>query len=81
MTQRLLLCTLVSLALIYVAVPRLPIGADGLAGVFSLMWLCFALIVFGGNLTGLLYSKKQQTNKQFRPITEQETKKLRRYNR
>lgn len=79
MKQRLLLCLLLALALIYMALPKLSIGTEGLGGIFSLMWLGFAVIVIGGNLTGLLYSKKLKTSTQVAYNRRKNPSKLRRY--
>jgi hypothetical protein len=49
--------------MIYFAAPRISIYADGAQGIFSLVWLSFALIVIAGNLSGLLYNPKKQTQK------------------
>jgi hypothetical protein len=61
--NRYLLCLLLCGFMLYFAVPRLSIIADGAQGVFSLAWLLFALMVIAGNLTGLLYSPKKQVQK------------------
>jgi hypothetical protein len=50
--------------MLYFAVPRLSVFAEGLQGTFTLAWLSFALIVIAGNLTGMLYSPKQAGKKQ-----------------
>jgi hypothetical protein len=49
--------------MLYFAVPRLSIQAEGLAGIFALTWLSFALIVIAGNLTAMLYSPKKAVKK------------------
>jgi hypothetical protein len=49
--------------MLYFAVPRLSVFADGLEGVFALSWLALALIVLAGNLTALLYSPKKAEKK------------------
>ncbi|MEH7176487.1 hypothetical protein [Neobacillus vireti] len=56
--NRYILCLLLCGLMIYFAVPRLSVGAEGLGGIFALAWLAFALIVMAGNLTALLYSPK-----------------------
>jgi len=50
--------------MLYFAVPRLAVNAEGAQGIFSLAWLTFALIVIAGNLTGILYSPKGKVQKQ-----------------
>lgn len=60
--------------MLYFAVPRLSIQAEGAAGVFSIVWLAFALMVIAGNLTALLYSPKKAA---VRPRKEQLRKKSR----
>ncbi|WP_066063515.1 hypothetical protein [Neobacillus soli] len=62
--NRYLLCLLLCGFMLYFAVPKLSINADGnLQGIFSIAWLSFALIVIAGNLTGLLYSPKRQVQR------------------
>ncbi len=61
--NRYLLCLLLCGFMLYFAVPRLSVFAEGLQGTFSLAWLSFALIVIAGNLTGLLYSPKRTVKK------------------
>ncbi|MBU8905172.1 hypothetical protein [Desertibacillus haloalkaliphilus] len=60
MNQRLLLCLLLALALLYFGLPRLPFSGDTVATTFAFMWLAFALMVVGGNMVGLLYGKKKR---------------------
>jgi hypothetical protein len=57
--NRYLLCLLLCGFMLYFAVPRLSVFAEGLQGTFSIVWLAFALIVIAGNLTALLYSPKR----------------------
>ncbi|MDP4155480.1 MAG: hypothetical protein Q8929_07555 [Bacillota bacterium] len=63
--NRYILCLLVCAFLLYYAVPRLHVFAQGAEGTFSLSWLIFALFVIAGNLTGILYhpNKKSGRNK------------------
>jgi hypothetical protein len=61
--NRYLLCLLLCGFLLYYGAPRLSIYAEGAQGIFSIVWLLFALIVIAGNLTGLLYSPKRQGQK------------------
>ncbi len=49
--------------MLYFAVPRLSVFAEGLEGTFALTWLAFALIVIAGNLTAMLYSPKKAVKK------------------
>lgn len=49
--------------MLYYAVPKLSIFAEGLEGTFALVWLSFALIVIAGNLTAMLYSPKRSIKK------------------
>ena len=82
MKQRLILCFLLTLAMLYFAIPRLPFSEQGLASVFAFAWVAFAFIVLGGNLIGLLYSKKSVvatgTTKKQMKVTPH---KLKRYSR
>jgi hypothetical protein len=57
--NRYLLCLLLCAFMLYFAVPRLPLHAEGAAGIFSIAWMSFALVVIAGNLTALLYSPKK----------------------
>ncbi|MEH7014052.1 hypothetical protein V7087_25115 [Neobacillus niacini] len=61
--NRYLLCLLLCGFMLYFAVPRLSIFAEGLEGTFALTWLAFALIVIAGNLTAMLYSPKKAVKK------------------
>ncbi|WP_096202695.1 hypothetical protein [Bacillus sp. FJAT-45350] len=82
MKQRLVLCLLFTLAMLYLAIPHLPFGADGLAGIFAISWAVFALIVLGGNLSGLLYSKKLvQGESAEKDRKELNPRKIKRYSR
>ncbi len=49
--------------MLYFAVPRLSVFAEGLEGTFALTWLAFAIIVIAGNLTAMLYSPKKAVKK------------------
>ncbi|HET7627788.1 MAG TPA: hypothetical protein VFK44_05300 [Bacillales bacterium] len=55
MKQRLILSLLVIAALVYMALPRLPVHGSVLQESFVLAWLGFALLAFGGNLSALLF--------------------------
>jgi hypothetical protein len=61
--NRYLLCLLLCGFMLYFAVPRLSIQAEGLEGIFAISWLAFALIVIAGNLTAMLYSSKKAVKK------------------
>ncbi|MEH7108182.1 MULTISPECIES: hypothetical protein [Bacillaceae] len=61
--NRYLLCLLLCGFMLYFALPRLSIHAEGAPGIFSIAWLAFALMVIAGNLTALLYSPKKQVRK------------------
>ncbi|HEY2419790.1 MAG TPA: hypothetical protein VGI04_00140 [Neobacillus sp.] len=58
--NRYLLCLLLCGFMLYFAVPRLTITLDGANGIFSIVWVLFALIVIAGNLTSLLYSPRKK---------------------
>lgn len=53
--------------MLYFAVPRLSLFADGLEGIFTLSWLALALMVIAGNLTALLYSPKKTVRRRQQP--------------
>ncbi len=76
--NRYLLCLLASFFLLYYAMPRISVTAEGLQGVFALVWIIFALFVILGNLTGLLYHPKRPA-KAGRPQSERLRKKSRSY--
>ncbi|WP_137743977.1 hypothetical protein [Robertmurraya siralis] len=77
--NRYILCLLASAAMLYFALPRLPIHDGGLAGVFAISWLILCLIVIAGNLSALLYEpKKARENVRKSPVKSQ--KRLRSYN-
>jgi len=61
--NRYLLCLLLCGVMLYYAVPKLSVFAEGLEGTFALVWLAFALIVIAGNLTAMLYSPKKAMKK------------------
>jgi hypothetical protein len=53
--------------MLYFAVPRLSIGAEGLEGIFALAWLGLALMVIAGNLTALLYTPRISAERRQQP--------------
>ncbi|MFT8322418.1 MAG: hypothetical protein ABF649_16110 [Bacillus sp. (in: firmicutes)] len=61
--NRYLLCLLLCGVLLYYGVPRLAPYNAGMAGIFSISWLSFALMVIAGNLTAILYTPKQKKQK------------------
>ncbi|MEH7254811.1 hypothetical protein V7111_22130 [Neobacillus niacini] len=65
--NRYLLCLLLCGFMLYFAVPRLTVFAEGLEGIFTISWLAFALIVIAGNLTALLYSPKKSVKRRQQP--------------
>lgn len=75
MRQRLLLSILLALVLAYIAIPRLPILEEGLGQLFSIMWLLFAFVVIGGNLSSLLYLKNREVSTQFIEKRQKDRKK------
>ncbi|MBS4208775.1 hypothetical protein [Bacillus sp. FJAT-50079] len=60
MRNRYLLCLLLSVAMIYFALPKINMWADGLEGIFAIAWVAFALIVAAGNLSALLFAPKKK---------------------
>lgn len=82
MKQRLLLSLLLAMALVYFALPQLPLGVDGLGGIFAIAWLVFALMVIGGNLYGLLYMKKPANDPKPLPVASKKSaRNVRRYSK
>lgn len=70
--NRYLLCFLLGGVLLYYAVPRIDIFAQGESGIFALAWLGLALCVLAGNLTAMLYApKRTAAAKRFRrPVSK-----------
>lgn len=64
MRNKYTLYILLTILMIYIAVGKLNIFAPGLAGLFAVIWLIFALVVFAGNLVGFLFApRKKRTTK------------------
>ncbi|SFB17425.1 MULTISPECIES: hypothetical protein [unclassified Bacillus (in: firmicutes)] len=78
--NRYLLCLLVCGLLLYFAVPRISITAEGLPGFFAIAWLLLALFVVAGNLIGILYSPRKATNRAMLH-SERIQKRIRQFNR
>ncbi|WP_163101240.1 hypothetical protein [Peribacillus alkalitolerans] len=76
MKQRALLCLLLCGMMLYFAIPRIDIMAQGSFGIFSSMWLLLAFFVVAGNLSSLLYSPQKRKAVQ---QEENMTKKRRMY--
>ncbi|OZT12336.1 hypothetical protein CHN50_12585 [Priestia aryabhattai] len=49
--------------MLYYVKPYIVISIDSLQGIFSLAWLGLALLVVGGNVSALLYAKKEEQKK------------------
>ncbi|WP_417899338.1 hypothetical protein ABN702_02980 [Bacillus haimaensis] len=79
MKNRILLCLLCIGALLYVAVPRLPMGEDGLAGWFALAWLVVCLMAVGGNIAALMYLPKRKRIVSKVKIEQEKRVRLRQY--
>jgi hypothetical protein len=69
--NRYILSLLLGIALLYYAVPFLSFDVS-VNGVFSVVWVIFALFVISGNILGIFHSQKQ-TNaiKQKREVRRQ----------
>ncbi|WP_025027353.1 hypothetical protein [Caldalkalibacillus mannanilyticus] len=52
--SRLFISLVVALALLWVAIPRLPVYGSKVEFGFSILWLAFCLLVIGANLHALL---------------------------
>lgn len=64
--NRYFLCLLFCGLMLYYALPNLPSQNGDGAGVFSISWLIFAILVIAGNLSALLFEpRKPYSNKQF----------------
>jgi hypothetical protein len=77
--NRYILCLLICAFLLYYAVPRLHVFAQGAEGIFSISWLIFALIVIAGNLTAILYSPNKRSGKNKKNLTKSYRGKTRYY--
>ncbi|CAG9608890.1 hypothetical protein [Pseudoneobacillus rhizosphaerae] len=75
--NRYILCLLVGAFLLYFAVPRFSMFAEGLEGVFTASWMLLALLVMAGNLSAMLYAPKRKAKS--RKLTKQTAKRLRYY--
>jgi hypothetical protein len=74
--NRYILCLLAATFLLYFAVPRFSMFAEGLEGYFTGSWLLLALLVIAGNLSALLYAPKKPNS---RKLTKQTAKRIRYY--
>ncbi len=72
--NRYMLCLLFAGFMLYLAVPRLSVKAEGAAGIFAIAWLTFALMVMAGNLTGILYSPKKTVHRQFSSVKRKKSR-------
>ncbi|MCA1319856.1 hypothetical protein LC085_08010 [Bacillus tianshenii] len=79
MKNRILLSLLCIGALLYVAVPRLPMGEDGLAGWFALIWLVVCLMAVGGNIAALMYLPKRKRVLNKLKFEQEKRERLRQY--
>ncbi len=78
--NRLLLCFLLGIAIVFYGVPYLNFQGDTKTIVFSIAWILFALIAISGNMIALLYGKRverSRTTKQI--IAPQRKQKVRQY--
>jgi accessory gene regulator protein AgrB len=75
--NRYILCMLVGAFLMYFAVPRFSMFAEGLEGIFTASWMLLALLVISGNLSAVLYAPKKKPKT--RKLTKQTAKRLRYY--
>lgn len=53
---RYVFCLLICAALMFMAVQKLPFMGSNIERSFSFIWLIFALLVFAGNLAGILFA-------------------------
>ncbi|WP_339147243.1 MULTISPECIES: hypothetical protein [unclassified Sutcliffiella] len=77
--NRLLLALLCIAALLYVAVPRLPVTEDGLAGWFAIAWIVLALMAVGGNMAAIMYLPKRKRMVQKAKLAQVKRVRLRQY--
>ncbi|WP_017726589.1 hypothetical protein [Halalkalibacterium ligniniphilum] len=79
MRQRYTVSLLAAIALLFFAIPRLPLHEEGLGFVFAFMWLAFAFFVISGNLLGLLYKSENTKGKTVPLIRLKKTKRRMRH--
>jgi hypothetical protein len=77
--NRLLLALLCIASLLYVAVPRLPVTEDGLAGWFAIAWIVLALMAVGGNMAAIMYLPKRKRMVQKAKLAQVKRVRLRQY--
>lgn len=78
--NRLLLCFLLGIAILFYGAPYLNFQGDLKVILFSTVWLLFALIVISGNLIGLLYGKRvNRTTTTPQQLYKQRRQKQRQY--
>ncbi|GIN38752.1 MULTISPECIES: hypothetical protein [Heyndrickxia] len=70
MRNRYLLCMLLTILMLYYALPHLSFSLENKQGIFSLAWLGLSLLVFAGNLSAWLYTpKKYRANQKIAETT------------
>jgi len=78
--NRLLLCFLLGIAIVFYGVPYLNFSGDMKTVIFSVAWLLFALIAISGNLIAILYGTRIYKNATTRQeLTRQKKQKMRHY--
>ncbi|QOY33902.1 hypothetical protein AWH56_014210 [Anaerobacillus isosaccharinicus] len=78
--NRLLLCFLLGIAILFYGVPYLNFQGDLKSVLFSVAWLLFALIVISGNMIALLYGKRVNRSATIRHnIPAKKKQKIRQY--
>ena len=73
MQQRLIMCLMLIGLMLYYAIPRLSGGGLMEERIFSMAWLCFAILAAGGNLAALM--KPVQAVKRNKPKKMEQKKK------
>ncbi len=76
MQQRLIMCLMLIGLMLYYAVPRFNSGGSMEEKIFSVAWMCFAILAAGGNLAAMM--KPVQAGKKVQP-KKNEQKKNRSY--
>lgn len=78
--NRLFLCFLLGVTIIFYGVPYLNFFGDMQTVIFSVAWLLFAMVAISGNLTALLYRKRASKNDTIRQsLVTQRKQKVRHY--
>ncbi|MFN7250661.1 MAG: hypothetical protein ACK4M9_07655 [Anaerobacillus sp.] len=78
--NRLLLCFLLGIAIVFYGVPYLNFQSDLKAMLFSGAWIFFALLAISGNMVALMYGKRVNRSATMnKKLVSQRKQKVRQY--